>query len=53
MAFECICQAGSEMVIFNSSFFEDSVYDLVICSRMRSTFHLDQYIKVVRNEMAL
>lgn len=53
MAFERICQASSETVLFNSSFFENSVYDSVICSRMRSTFHLDQYIKAVRNEMAL
>lgn len=56
VSFEEICQiyrAGGEELIFNASFFADSLYDSVICARLRSTLGLERYVEAIKNEMAL
>ena len=56
MSFDEICrnyQVSGDGMLFNTSFFENSLYDSVICARLRSTFHLEQYLEAVSNEMAL
>ena len=56
VSFDEICrnyQVSGDEMLFNTSFFADSLYDSFICTRLRSTFHLEQYLEAVSNEMAL
>lgn len=54
--FEEICEAyrqGGEKMLFDPLYFCDSLYDSVICARLRSTFDIAHHLEAVNNEMDL
>jgi hypothetical protein len=40
-------------VLFNPTFFKESIYDSVVCSSLRSTMDIEKYIEAASNETAL
>lgn len=40
-------------VLFDSSFFTESIYDSIVCSSVRSTMDIEKYVEAAANEMAL
>lgn len=40
-------------VIFNTSYFKNSIYDSIVCSSLRSSANIEEYIEAAINEVAL
>jgi hypothetical protein len=54
--FEQLCEAyrvGGEMIIFDRDCYEYSLYDSVVCARIRSTIDLSPHLEAVKHEMGL
>lgn len=49
----CDALAAGEIVLFDPQLFSDSVYDSVVCSSMRSTVDIKDYVEAVKHEVAL
>ncbi len=55
-SFEELCahwMTEGEGILFDRSFFKDSIYDSVIYTRLRSTFSTENYLEAIADEMGL
>ncbi len=55
-AFDEICgdyRLDSGQVLFNKAYFMETLYDSVVCECMRSSFHVEQFVRMVENENAV
>jgi len=51
-----LCEAyrvGGEKILFDETYFENSLYDSILCARLRSTLDLERQLEAVKNEMGL
>ena len=55
-SFEDLCgdfRMSSAMVLFNKEYFQESMYDSVVCECLRSSFHVEQFVRMAANEVAV
>lgn len=54
--FEELCgdfRLNNGLVLFNKTYFQESVYDSIVCECLRSSFSVEQFVRVAANEMAI
>ncbi len=54
--FEVLCEnyrMDNALVVFNTESFAESLYDSVVCECLRSSFDVEQYIRITENEIAI